>query len=231
MPGYESSANIYSYFSSKPFRFVVNDGEKEATFTIHSALVAKQSPKFNALVNNGMKESREGFVYLEEDPMTFHRFAEFVYTGAYDVGEPERLQDVKGYPTEKIRVDSRTPTPSSRDSAQNFPGERAASIWQHTLDLCPKPPDDPKYRYRGPGYDHTEILLAHAKLYVFADYHGVKQLRDLSLYEISAVLDNFSSLGFGMEAFVELAKSCYANTIKPDPLRMLVIAYATCQLE
>ncbi|KAK0645423.1 hypothetical protein B0T16DRAFT_411146 [Cercophora newfieldiana] len=68
--------------SSKPFRFTI--GPEKQEFTIHSALVAAQSPAFDRLVNSEFKEAQDFHVELdnvEED--TFVRFVQFAYTGQY----------------------------------------------------------------------------------------------------------------------------------------------------
>ena len=65
------------YAKSVLFEFIV--GPRALEFMIHSALVAKQSPKLNALVNNSMKESKEQRADLKhEDPETFLRSGDFV---------------------------------------------------------------------------------------------------------------------------------------------------------
>ncbi|MCJ1392038.1 hypothetical protein MMC18_004905 [Xylographa bjoerkii] len=52
--------------------------------TIHSALVAEQSPALRSLVTGNMEEARTGHVTWDDvDEETFARFAQFVYTGDY----------------------------------------------------------------------------------------------------------------------------------------------------
>ena len=66
-----------------PFLFSVGPEKKE--FTVHSALVAQQSPTLAALVNYGMKESLEGYASLpQHDVETFVRFIEYTYTGDFE---------------------------------------------------------------------------------------------------------------------------------------------------
>jgi len=75
---------------AKPFRFLVGPSARE--YFIHRTLVARLSPPLNALVNGGMRESREGCVAwddVEED--VFQRFAQFAYTGLYTDYEPTDL--------------------------------------------------------------------------------------------------------------------------------------------
>ncbi len=52
--------------------------------TIHTALVAEQSPTLRSLVSGFMEEAQTGTVIWEDvDPGTFALFAQFVYTGDY----------------------------------------------------------------------------------------------------------------------------------------------------
>ena len=71
-----------SVFRSKQFVFVV--GENQAAFTVHAAIIAKQSKALDVLINGSMGEAFEGkaiFEDIEED--TFIRFCQFAYTGDY----------------------------------------------------------------------------------------------------------------------------------------------------
>jgi hypothetical protein len=71
-----------SVFRSKQFVFVV--GENQAPFTVHAAIIARQSKALDVLINGDMGEASGGkaiFEDIEED--TFIRFCQFAYTGDY----------------------------------------------------------------------------------------------------------------------------------------------------
>ncbi|CZR51297.1 uncharacterized protein PAC_01172 [Phialocephala subalpina] len=71
-----------SVFRSKQFVFVV--GENQAAFTVHAAIIAKQSKALDVLINGSMGEASDGkaiFEDVEED--TFIRFCQFAYAGDY----------------------------------------------------------------------------------------------------------------------------------------------------
>ncbi|CVL07279.1 uncharacterized protein FMAN_15368 [Fusarium mangiferae] len=73
--------------TSKPFRFLI--GPLQTEYTIHSALVAHQSPALDAMVNGKFQESRERCVKWEDvDEIVFNSFWQFVYKGDYDTPEP-----------------------------------------------------------------------------------------------------------------------------------------------
>ncbi|KAK4156968.1 hypothetical protein C8A00DRAFT_40656 [Chaetomidium leptoderma] len=72
---------------SNPFRFFVGPDKRE--FTIHSALVAHQSPALEALVYGKFKEATDCSVEWDEiDEKTFVSFWQYVYTGDYDTPKP-----------------------------------------------------------------------------------------------------------------------------------------------
>ncbi|KAF5138634.1 hypothetical protein E5D57_002420 [Metarhizium anisopliae] len=83
--------------SSKPYRFIV--GPQRRKFTIHSAIVARQSDYLDKLVNGDFKEGNEKTVHWENvDEETFVCFWQYAYTGSYDIPreEPKTTQAVPG---------------------------------------------------------------------------------------------------------------------------------------
>ncbi|KAK2666953.1 SKP1/BTB/POZ domain superfamily [Fusarium oxysporum f. sp. vasinfectum] len=72
--------------TSKPFRFLI--GADQTEYTIHSALVAHQSPVLSALVNGLFRESAEFSVKWDDiDEIVFNSFWQFAYIGDYDTPE------------------------------------------------------------------------------------------------------------------------------------------------
>jgi hypothetical protein len=75
--------------------------------TIHTALVAEQSPTLRNLVVGFMEEAQTGTAVWEDtDEGTFARFAQFVYTGDYtqppcNVVENSRTVSLKDEPTRR----------------------------------------------------------------------------------------------------------------------------------
>lgn len=71
---------------SKPFLFVVEDH----VYYLHDELVAQATPVLDRLMHSDMKEKAQVYAVLQGvDKETFGRFAQFVYTGRYDVPLPE----------------------------------------------------------------------------------------------------------------------------------------------
>jgi hypothetical protein len=83
-----------SVFRSKQFVFVV--GEYQAEFTVHAAIVAKQSKALDVLINGSMKEAFDGraiFKDIQED--TFIRFCQFAYTGDYTTPDLTHIPSIE----------------------------------------------------------------------------------------------------------------------------------------
>ncbi|VTT78842.1 unnamed protein product [Fusarium fujikuroi] len=79
--------SIFRVATSKPFTFLI--GPLQTEYTIHSALVAHQSPALAAMVNGKFQESRECCVKWDDlEEIVFKSFWQFVYTGDYDTPEP-----------------------------------------------------------------------------------------------------------------------------------------------
>ncbi|KAI1334984.1 hypothetical protein F5Y15DRAFT_399206 [Xylariaceae sp. FL0016] len=73
--------------ASRPFRILVGTQKRE--FTIHASLLASISPPLERLVNNNMKESKDGLAeWPEVDEASFVQFCEFAYTGSYQNLQP-----------------------------------------------------------------------------------------------------------------------------------------------
>ena len=81
-----------SITASKPFRFFVGLHKRE--FTIHSALIAHQSPALDKLVSGEFAEAQKYEATWESvDEQTFIRFVEYAYTGDYNEEEPKTLPE------------------------------------------------------------------------------------------------------------------------------------------
>ncbi|KAH8168973.1 hypothetical protein LIA77_11099 [Sarocladium implicatum] len=78
--------------SSASFKIMVGPDRHE--HSMHSALLASQSPVLRALVDNGMKESTERLVEWEHvAEHTFGHFSEFAYTRDFHVNRPNDGSD------------------------------------------------------------------------------------------------------------------------------------------
>jgi hypothetical protein len=116
-----------SAFNSKQFVFVI--GESQVAFTVHAAVIAKQSKALDVLINGPMAEASDGkaiFEDIQED--TFLRFCQFAYTGNYTTPEfthNPAVEDIS--PSVAISYDAST---TDRDDSR-------------TIVLSPDPEPDP----------------------------------------------------------------------------------------
>lgn len=207
---------------------------------LHSALVARQSRSLNALVNGGMREASERCADWEEvDEQTFVRFSQFAYTGDYDPAAP-----VIDSSSRKREEEQR---PRSTDS---FVIPRSASISPHHQYERRRPADELWENFRTRRYieshfhlqlqnkedeDYTEVFLSHAKLFVFANYHGISKLEMLTLHKLRNTLVEFTLHRSRLGDIVPLIRYSYENTAGlnelPAGLRELVAVYAACKAE
>ena len=80
---------------------------------------------------------------------------------------------------------------------------------------------------------YAEVLLDHARLYVFAEKYDIVPLRFLSLRKLHQALIEYHQLNVLVaDSIVDLIKYSYSNTAgSSDGLRLLVINYAACVVE
>jgi hypothetical protein len=84
--------------------------------------------------------------------------------------------------------------------------------------------------------DYTEVFLSHARMAVFADYHGVSALERLALQKLTLVLSSFHMWdAYRIEDITRLISYVYEHTVQlpssPCPLRELVCQYSACKME
>ena len=83
--------------------------------------------------------------------------------------------------------------------------------------------------------DYTDVFLCHARLYVFADKWDIGPLKRLSLHKLHRTLSVFNLYKERVGDIVTLMRYSYDNTphlsSTEDPLRSLLIHYATCVVE
>ncbi|KAG8530633.1 uncharacterized protein KY384_004671 [Bacidia gigantensis] len=243
-------------YSSPPFEFVV---ENEAFF-LHQTLVAQTSAPLNALINIDMKEKDEGQAALPGvEAATFRRFCQWAYTGSYDCPAPcpvskkkegdasnasivaqeaasvdgesesrdQSLRKASGKSEKKKPKNTRwTPSGLSRSSLH----ERFLRYWES------REPQTVPQKKPNVECDYTEVFLAHAKLYVFAEEKDVPRLKTRALKGLHTNLCEFHLQRSRVGDFVSLLRYAYENTAqlrpeKPDDLRQLLAEYMSWQME
>lgn len=178
--------------------------------TIHTDLVAKQSPALQILVSGCMVEAQTGTVEWEDvDVPTFGRFAEFCYTGNY---------------TPPVRI------PCTSTSGAYIPcGGNSDTTWNGK---------DEKHKEKAPEMvdspveDYTPIFLGHARLYVLAEKYGVDKLKVTVLQKLRNTLRCYTTCEARDGDIAELVRYTYENTptvTSIEGLRELVIRYVATE--
>lgn len=244
--------------SSGFFKFVVGPGKRE--FFIHSALVAFQSPSLKVLVDGRMQEAIDQRVeWGETDEMTFVLFSQFAYTGNYDgqeqrpsqplrderqaspfvytgtydgQGEQEAEYDnwgVKLASSKKKKKGSRSFGVPISPVAEPSSGALSTVLPSRFKDQCP----DALCDHDAVSWsDGREVLLIHARMYTFADYHGITKLQTLALRKLHRILMQFELSDESIRSIVELVRHTYEHT-RADPddrLRSMISMYGACKL-
>lgn len=183
-----------------------------------------QSAKLHALMYSGMKESQEQSVRWHlTDVVTFHGFGQFVYTGAYKEAktDPYAIQEQN--------------TGSTKPTCELLLPNSDSHLWPRFKTLLKNPLGVdleeswlPQSQAKKTG---TTNLLGYAKIYVFAEYHGVEKLRCLSLWKLYKSLANYELTGGGLADITELVFYSFANTTKGDQLAGMIGLYAACHLD
>ncbi|KAM3067032.1 hypothetical protein ACMFMG_011813 [Clarireedia jacksonii] len=110
-------------FRSKQFVFVV--GENQTPFTVHGAIIAKQSKALDVLINGSMGEASDGkaiFEDMEED--TFIRFCQFAYTGDYTTPDFTHIPTIELPDISPPIVISYDASTTDRDDGRSIEPER-----------------------------------------------------------------------------------------------------------
>lgn len=238
----KTHADPVSIASSPPFTFVVGPEHKE--YTIHSALVAQQSPVLNALVNGQMKEAIERRVIWEDiDEETFIRFSQFAYTGDYDKKDPKKRKAE----TETVipvqagiisHIDEGTGWPGGINGPigyrfQHPPTCKKDQLWTKFQNLYQTKPNG-SARVNGPRDDYADVFRCHAHVYIFADRYGIQALQTMALQKLAQALYFLNLDVRGCGDIARLVRLCFDvddDRGHLDALRSLVCCYAACKLE
>jgi hypothetical protein len=210
---------------------------------LHAAAVAHQSKALAVLVNGQMKEAHDDCAVWEDtDEQTFVRFSQFVYTGNYDGASPHVIDSSPNQPNtlenggQPARI---LATPKKNTAVVPQFGfkqpSRKDKLWaifkehqylESVADILPMQNKENE--------DYTEVFLSHARVFVFADYHGISALEALALHKLQTALVAFQIYEARTGDISHLIGYCYENTIqltKLCGLRGLLATYAACNIE
>ncbi|VUC20983.1 unnamed protein product [Clonostachys rosea] len=229
--------------SSTQFRFSVGPDAKE--YTIHSDLVALQSPVLSVLVNGGLSESISQSVNWDDiDEQSFLSFWEFVYTGDYDVSDAtysssgstdassnddreEATGGQNGSFSSKERYRHEDEADCMQQGEEHPRGmltsnvknrQRPTMTWSDHV-LGTEYPQDVK------DGDFPGAFVHHARVYVLADRYAIPRLMNLSIHKLGTVMKNCTKAEDKAQGIMALLQLCYTNLV-PDRLTRLTIHHA-----
>ncbi|GAB1316397.1 hypothetical protein MFIFM68171_06607 [Madurella fahalii] len=248
------SARPHQIASSKLFRFSVGPDRRE--FTVHSAIVAPQSPVLNTLINGNFSEASEGHATLESvDEQTFVSFIQYAYTGDYRdrwpqrtgapaeasacnvpqagptrVDDPEPMEEPMGEPAIEPPAVKKGPYKCGY-CGQRLREGRDLLLWEAFRTAVNR-----RYSAFRPTpsmdatEDYTDVFISYARVYVFADCYQIPELMGLTLEKLGQTLVAFKLYDERVDDVIKLLKYCFGNPT-PDTLKSLLVVYTPCKIE
>lgn len=170
----------------------------------------------------------------EEDPETFSRFSQYLYTSDY--AEPEPETDSSWTPHWKdgssTALTGLTSAPSQRYGNGSHTGETVGE-WDAFINKKFPSPKPLITRHSSQVHEnYRPVFLGHANVYVFALKYDTDGLGDLSLKKLHAALCEFQLYPERISDIAKLLKFVHeARRYSHDGLRKLVMEYAACKIE
>ncbi|KAG6288493.1 hypothetical protein E4U09_005514 [Claviceps aff. purpurea] len=223
---------------SQPFKFVV--GETKEEFFLHSGLVASKSEALGKMINGPFIERQQGYVVLEnDDARTVAAFAEFVYTGDYQIASEMSPRSSK-----KPKIHQRPDDIGHSCSIWNKPHN---DHWQKFIQaneygfqrpMCTDCGTEaalfdriaPVLNTGSMETDFTEFFIAHVKVFLFADCYGVAELLELSIRKLHQALCGFRLSKARVGDVLALVRFCYERPC-PDRLKKLLASYSAAIMD
>ena len=87
--------------------------------------------------------------------------------------------------------------------------DRQPIVRQQAISICPPRPN------QASNEDYTEVILSHARVYVFAEKYDIEKLKALALDELHGTLQNFDLYPERTGDIIALLRYVYANTGEP----------------
>ena len=209
------------------------------------------------MINGHLSEAQQGFAILEDvDEGTFVRFIRWAYSKDYPA--PEHTLVESSNDTSAQRPTTETSNAGSFDdigwgswtttkgkkkkntghSSSSKGSLRESFIIQYDL-LSLGRSVDPSFpgprSNRAPEEDYTEVFLAHARMYVFAEKYDIQPLRTLALLKLHHTLSIFTLFPERVGDIMTLLKYVYMNTAEAvdgnEDIRTMLAHYIGCEME
>ncbi|KAJ6258519.1 hypothetical protein Dda_6563 [Drechslerella dactyloides] len=209
-----------------------------------------ESPSLKAIVSGKYKEGKgeNGLDWSDEDVETIKRMLAFLYTGDYHVPEPRSVNSAANTKKAANNTEDK-PDPyggsnstDSIDDEGDAPGlMRPLTPIQYHLKDVRLPTwrvttEAGKAEYMNRGHrtsEYAHVLLAHAQVYVLADYHQVKSLMKMALQRLTQVMLHMVDGAADLQSdLLQLVNYTYHQQIlRPENLRKLVAQFAALHFQ
>ncbi|KAL5412518.1 hypothetical protein PMIN04_009820 [Paraphaeosphaeria minitans] len=244
---------------TKQFTFLI--GPEQTPIVVHAGAIASLSKPLDRLVNGGMLEAQENVARFPElQAQDFERICEFSYCGNYTIPKPEQFSDEHVDALKQGRLLAAPISsyfePSFDADSSDRPQVRKSSQ-QHSETIDSLDLSDPialfrsiqRIRHCAREWPHVPrkkqswrenfapVLLAHARLYAFAEQYLITRLKDKALKNVIDTLSEYALFASGLEAVTHLARFTYDSNYIPDreedgsidPLRGVVAAFVVAR--
>ncbi|KAI9747589.1 MAG: hypothetical protein M4579_007433 [Chaenotheca gracillima] len=230
MSAKKSSKSGLSYreFLSSPTFALQADGS-DTQYKIHDALLASKSPALSAACNNGMRETGEGRMKLQgvsEDVLV--NFAEWAYTGEYDVDGDNRWKENSEIESLNPLKDGLWPPEPPWGGSQFGFTLQKEELAEEDTDIPEMGDSEELSVDNGP----THPLLLHVQVYVFAEMYIISELKALTYQRIHQGLQ-FLDLTYSRrnkEMALDVLKYAFENLPENDALVSWLSKYAAFKL-
>ncbi|KAF8542027.1 hypothetical protein BDD12DRAFT_432243 [Trichophaea hybrida] len=214
-------SNISNHFDSSTLTLLV--GTTKKPYSVHSSLLASNSKTFRAMCEGDWVESHSREVdWSGWEECTVKRYLEWIYTGNYSVSESS--ENLNAPPPEAESRKAPEPTVQSSQLGTVRPLTPLSACF------TPLPTPGPYDTSQDKG-DFSAKSMAHAKLYVLAQYTNTPALENAALGRLHNILVQFASSkdAQNTESIVNLVEYIYANTNSPmnseEPMRRVISTF------
>ncbi|GJC78417.1 hypothetical protein ColLi_01255 [Colletotrichum liriopes] len=242
----KSIDDLESVLTSRVITFLVGPDKK--AFHVNEKLVVSCSEIFKKMLTNGMRESQEGVVELDEhEPRVFTSFINYTIYGNYEVPIARgKHKSATGDMDEELLVvpDSEYDSLSDHvlkqatllaDSRRSVPYVQYMESFVHQGDtgkLYGKPPRllanerpdlEANFDLMVANRQFGEICTHHVKLYIFADKYDIAELRQLCLHRLHCSLVRAKLGDTGYKLLFDAIAFTFENTLPGDKIRKLFV--------
>ncbi|GKT45332.1 uncharacterized protein ColSpa_05513 [Colletotrichum spaethianum] len=227
-------------------RFLV--GPERKAFHVNEKLVVSCSGVFKKMLTNGMRESQEAVVELDElEPRVFTSFIKYTIYGNYEVPMARKSHEsAAGAKDKEIAVVPEGDYDSISDHVSKqvtllISNRKSAPYVQYMESLVhqgctgklygkpsalpanEKPDLEANFDLMVANRQFGEICAHHVKVYIFADKYDVRELKQLCLHRLHCSLVRAKLSDAGYQLLFDAAAFAFENTLPGDKIRKLFV--------